>query len=142
MGTILVPESVQSKWDEEAIEKQREEDRLNAAKEAEPQHYEKFLPYMGNHHTYLPRKTGGYVACYTSYSRLGRYIGYPLTEELWEWLVDRFLVHHISVIRHTDGGVWTIGRTGRTATIWLGDDGLVSDIDLHIDNVVPPMGDS
>lgn len=87
---------------------------------------DKFKPHVGNNHLRLPApkwKRGGGVS-------FTRHINKPLSNELWEDLVDRMHIMGMNIVCH-NCSEWTIGRGDGWVSIYLNEDYTVNDIYYH-----------
>ena len=82
--------------------------------------------FMGNNHEHIkaPNSTwgGGF--------KVGRHLGKPLTQELWDDLVYRLGIREMRIYR-PNAAQWTIGIMGTGVFLYLDDNDLLCDIHLN-----------
>ena len=82
--------------------------------------------FMGNNHERIKRadsKWGGGI-------RIGRHIGKPLTQDLWDDLVYRLGINEMRIYRPNDGQ-WTMGFLGTGVFLYLDANDLLQDIHYY-----------
>ncbi len=96
-------------------------------------HDPRFLPYLGNHHDFLPEATemwGGGV-------RIAQHLGKPLTPALWQDIVGRFCAHHL-LVYPKGWTMWCMGWGAGTVIVFLDENELVKDLEVYPEHRWPP----